>query len=94
MIPFVYIGLGTYIVVKSDCYPWTIQQIVDSTTPGSGRGIMAGITIFLLLACTCFMTSHTLSKIKTHSITEVELSFPENASVPSDTMDHGTNMGS
>lgn len=27
VIPFLYMGLGIYITVKSDCYPWSIEHI-------------------------------------------------------------------
>ena len=50
LIPFLYVGLGTYIVVKSDCYPWTIEQIDESTPKTPGRGVMGGVTAFILLA--------------------------------------------
>jgi cadmium resistance protein CadD (predicted permease) len=32
VIPLLYLGLGVYIIVKSSCYPWSIQHIDASTS--------------------------------------------------------------
>ena len=48
LIPFLYIGLGIYIIVKSDCYPWTIQEIDDQFLRNPGQTVMGVITTFLL----------------------------------------------
>ncbi|KAK8069832.1 dipeptidyl peptidase III [Apiospora phragmitis] len=46
---------GIFIVFKSDCYPWTIERINESTGSSPGQGTMAGVTTFILLAATCAM---------------------------------------
>ncbi|RHZ51794.1 uncharacterized protein CDV56_104249 [Aspergillus thermomutatus] len=51
VVPFLYLGLGVYIVVKSSCYPWSIQHIDDSTSAHPGKTIMAVVTTVLLLIC-------------------------------------------
>ena len=51
VVPILYMGLGVYIVVKSSCYPWSIERIDDSAHTGAGRTIMAVVTTFLLLVC-------------------------------------------
>ena len=56
VIPFLYMGLSVYIIVKSHCYPWTIRQIDDSTAPDPGAGTMACVTTFVLLANVVGMT--------------------------------------
>ncbi|KAI4603853.1 hypothetical protein KJ359_003675 [Pestalotiopsis sp. 9143b] len=48
-IPFLYMGLGVYIIVKSDCYPWSIDQIDTQHASRPGRVIMAMTTAVLLL---------------------------------------------
>ncbi|KAK6212327.1 hypothetical protein LQW54_005460 [Pestalotiopsis sp. IQ-011] len=48
-IPFLYMGLGVYVIVKSDCYPWSIDQINIQHASRPGRVIMAMTTAELLL---------------------------------------------
>lgn len=50
-IPFLYIGLGIFIVVKSSCYPWSVERINKSTSAHSGRTILAVVTTSVLLLC-------------------------------------------
>lgn len=58
-VPFLYIGLGIFIIVSSECYPWSIKQINDDLEPSHvknpGRIIMAVMTTFLLLCGYGFM---------------------------------------
>ncbi|ETS77998.1 hypothetical protein PFICI_10060 [Pestalotiopsis fici W106-1] len=49
VIPFLYMGLGAYIVAKSECYPWSIEQIDAQHTSHPGCAIMAVTTVVLLL---------------------------------------------
>lgn len=51
LLPFLYMGLGTFIIIDSDCYPWSIEHINHSTSGHPGRGILAGATVFALLVC-------------------------------------------
>ncbi|KAJ8132218.1 hypothetical protein O1611_g1408 [Lasiodiplodia mahajangana] len=48
-IPFLYMGLGVYIIVKSEAYPWSIERIDDSLHRNSGRVLLATLTVALLL---------------------------------------------
>lgn len=48
IIPFLYMGLGTYIVVKSDCYPWSIDKINDQFLGNPGQTVMGVVTAVLL----------------------------------------------
>lgn len=48
LIPFLYMGLGIYIVVNSDCYPWSIHRIDDHFLGNPGRTVMGVVTSFLL----------------------------------------------
>ncbi|KAI0199991.1 hypothetical protein F4808DRAFT_198253 [Astrocystis sublimbata] len=51
VIPFLYMGIGVYIVVVSEAYPWAIDKVDDELRTNSGRAILAGVTsAFLLLA--------------------------------------------
>lgn len=69
VIPLLYTGLGIFIVVKSDCYPWTIDQINNSAGSSPGQGTMIGVTTFILLAATCTMAWYTVAKRRTHAPT-------------------------
>lgn len=51
VVPFLYVGLGIYILVKSDCFPWSIEHINASRGGHLGRMIMAVVTTGLLLLC-------------------------------------------
>ena len=70
VIPLLYIGLGIYIVVQSECYPWTIQRINESDRlPGNqGTAIMAPITACLLVACISALLVARLRKIHAQRI--------------------------
>ncbi|OTA54963.1 Cad-domain-containing protein [Hypoxylon sp. EC38] len=51
IVPFLYVGLGIYIVYKSDCYPWSIKHINSSISSRPGMTIMAVATTFSILVC-------------------------------------------
>lgn len=51
VVPFLYVGLGVYVVVKSSCYPWSIERIDISASALPGRTVMALVTTFVLLIC-------------------------------------------
>ncbi|KAL6696239.1 cadmium resistance transporter domain-containing protein [Trichoderma pleuroticola] len=73
VIPLLYTGLGIFIIVKSDCYPWTIRQINDSTASDPGQETMAGVTTFILLAAACAMAWATVAKRRTQSTVDIDL---------------------
>lgn len=49
LIPFLYTGLGVYIVIKSHAYPWSIEHINTSTPQPFGKAILATMTVLILL---------------------------------------------
>ena len=53
LVPFLYIGLGIFIIISSSCYPWAIKQIDDDLEPSDikepGMVIMSVMTALLLL---------------------------------------------
>lgn len=51
VVPFLYVGLGIFIVVKSECYPWSIEHIDEEFYADPGRLIMGLVTTFVLLPC-------------------------------------------
>ena len=55
VVPFLYMGLGVYVVVKSSCYPWSIKKIDGSDSALSGRTVLAIVTTFFLLVCVAVM---------------------------------------
>lgn len=73
ILPLLYTGLGIFIVVKSNCYPWTIDKINEKTKGDPGEGTMAGATTFLLLATTCAMAWITVGKRRIQTALEEEL---------------------
>lgn len=53
--PFLYIGLGIFIVVKSDCFPWSVHEIHNQFVGGPGRVVM-GVTTACMLSCIMSIT--------------------------------------
>jgi cadmium resistance protein CadD (predicted permease) len=51
VVPFLYVGLSVYVVVKSECYPWPFERIDNSASKLPGRTVMALVTKFLFLIC-------------------------------------------
>ncbi|EGX96646.1 cadmium resistance transporter, putative [Cordyceps militaris CM01] len=50
-IPFLYMGLGVFVIVKSHCYPWSIDHINRKLPAHPGRLVLALCTTgFLILA--------------------------------------------
>ena len=49
VIPFLYIGLGLYIIISSSCFPWFIQEIDHKLSTHPGKIIMSLVTTFLLV---------------------------------------------
>ncbi|ORX56427.1 hypothetical protein DM01DRAFT_1334914 [Hesseltinella vesiculosa] len=50
VLPFLFLGLGLYIIINSDCYPWTIEKINQSTSSNTGSIIIPIITVVLLVS--------------------------------------------
>ncbi|CAG9950633.1 unnamed protein product [Clonostachys rosea f. rosea IK726] len=67
VIPLLYTGLGIFIIIKSECYPWSIEHINESVTTDPGQGTMAGATVFVILAASCGMAWYTVAKRKSHT---------------------------
>ncbi|TWU77321.1 hypothetical protein ED733_005073 [Metarhizium rileyi] len=72
VVPLLYVGLGIYIVVKSDCYPWTIRRINAERGAGPGRVIMAVVTAGLLLVCIAGMLWLRMRKKKKKASAEAD----------------------
>ncbi|OAQ98342.1 hypothetical protein LLEC1_05379 [Akanthomyces lecanii] len=49
IIPFLYMGLGVFVIVKSDCYPWSMEHINRKLASHPGRLILALCTTGFLL---------------------------------------------
>lgn len=49
LIPFLYMGLGVYIVIKSGSYSWSIERINDSDPRHFGKVVLGTTTAFILL---------------------------------------------
>lgn len=68
VIPLLYTGLGIFIIIKSECYPWSIEQIDKSVPTDPGQGTMAGATVFVILAASCGMAWYTVAKRKSPTL--------------------------
>jgi cadmium resistance protein CadD (predicted permease) len=79
VIPFLYIGLGIYITVKSDAYPWSIEKIDNSFYANPGKVIMGVLTAFLLLSCIGVMLWMRLRKRAQTSTPDTEVALEENS---------------
>ncbi|KAL8420454.1 hypothetical protein RB594_003294 [Gaeumannomyces avenae] len=62
VVPFLYMGLGVFIIIKSECYPWSIERIDDANPSHPGKTITAVTTTFFILACTGAMLWYKLRK--------------------------------
>ncbi|KAL7800505.1 cadmium resistance transporter domain-containing protein [Trichoderma afarasin] len=91
VIPLLYTSLGIFIIIKSDCYPWTIRQINDSTA-SPGQGTMAGVTTFILLAAACAMAWATVAKRKTQSTVDINLIRADGTPLETVTRDAGADI--
>ncbi|KAK0389217.1 hypothetical protein NLU13_2792 [Sarocladium strictum] len=53
-VPFLYVGLGIFIIISSECYPWSIKQINDDLEPSRINNpgtVILGVMTTLLLLC-------------------------------------------
>lgn len=64
-VPFLFVGLGVYIIAKSSCYPWSIEHIDASASAQIGKIIMAVVTTCFLLICIGAMVWIKVHKRKT-----------------------------
>lgn len=62
LVPFLFVGIGVYVVVKSSCYPWSIKHIDASPSALPGKTVMAIVTTFFLLICILVMLWFKLRK--------------------------------
>ncbi|KAJ5358784.1 uncharacterized protein N7496_011197 [Penicillium cataractarum] len=83
VVPFLYVGLGVYVVVKSSCYPWSIERIDTSASALPGRTVMALVTTFVLLICIVTMLWLKLRKRAPQSTPDDENSEPTSQPVES-----------
>ncbi|EJT82220.1 hypothetical protein GGTG_02194 [Gaeumannomyces tritici R3-111a-1] len=62
VVPFLYMGLGVFIIIKSECYPWSIERIDDANPSHPGKTITAVTSTFFILASTGAMLWYKLRK--------------------------------
>ncbi|KAK6503158.1 hypothetical protein TWF481_008191 [Arthrobotrys musiformis] len=51
VVPLLYVGLGIFIVIKSHCYPWSIERIDERFLGGPGKAILGTLTAIILALC-------------------------------------------
>ncbi|KAF4955606.1 hypothetical protein FGADI_4441 [Fusarium gaditjirri] len=62
LVPFLYVGLGIFIIVNSECYPWAIGEIDDGIASHPGKIVMGVTTAGLLAICISAMLWRKLSQ--------------------------------
>jgi cadmium resistance transport/sequestration family protein len=77
VIPFLYIGLGIYITVKSGAYPWSIEHINNQFLGNPGETIMSIVTTALLLTCIGAMLWYKLRQWARRPAPDVEVPLEE-----------------
>lgn len=101
IIPFLYVGLGIYIVVKSNCYPWSVKEIDDDLLSHPGKIVMGVVTALLLSSIMGMMVWFKVRKMRKSTRNE-EISLTENTLAvtkdenggPLDTSKNGKNADS
>lgn len=83
VVPFLYVGLGVYVVVKSSCYPWSIEHIDASTSALPGKAVMAIVTTFVFLICIAAMLWLKLRKTAPQPTLNDEHSAPRSSNAGS-----------
>lgn len=78
IIPFLYLGLGIYVVVKSNCYPWSVEQIDNQFLGGPGKIVMGIVTTFLLSSIMGIMVWFKMRKRNRTPTRNEEVSLSEN----------------
>lgn len=78
LIPFLYIGLGIYITVKSDCYPWSVREIDNQFLGNPGRTVMGVVTSVLLSSIMGIMVWAKLRKQNKTSTSTGDIPLSEN----------------
>ncbi|KAL7939583.1 cadmium resistance transporter domain-containing protein [Trichoderma chlorosporum] len=89
LIPFLYTGLGMYIVIKSSCYPWSIRRINDSFRANPGTTIMAVITLGVLLTFIGIMLWVRVKQRPAQTTTDGETVLEETHTAKADNNDAG-----
>ncbi|KAF3004356.1 hypothetical protein E8E13_009745 [Curvularia kusanoi] len=77
VIPFLYMGLGIFIIVKSSCYPWSIEHIDNSVSSHPGKIIMGVVTTIVLFACIGAMLWIKVRKAAAQSPSDVSIAGQE-----------------
>ena len=93
VIPFLYLGLGIYIVIKSDCYPWSIDHINNDFYGNPGKTIVAVITACLLLIAITFMLLLKLRERRAQSTPDAEDQLARNPLETLDPVDGASKAG-
>lgn len=77
IIPVLYLGLGIYIVVKSHCYPWSIEEIDNQFLGDPGKIVMGVVTTFLLSSIMGIMVWFKMRKLNRALTRNQEISLNE-----------------
>lgn len=93
VIPFLYMGLGIYIVVNSDCYPWSIHKIDDHFLGDPGKTVMGVVTAFLLSSIMGTMVWVKMRKQHTTLVSDGETALAENTPAAAKGADNDGRLG-
>ncbi|KAH7006563.1 cadmium resistance transporter [Fusarium venenatum] len=94
VIPFLYMGICIFIIVESECYPWSIDRIDNSISSHPGKIILAVITVSVILLCGGAFTWHRLQK-KTRQANNIDDSSQSpTAETPQQSLEHNEGVPS
>lgn len=67
LISLLYSGLGIFILINSECYPWSVEHIDAGISSKPGIAIVAVMTVVVVLFSTAIMIGFKLRKGKTQN---------------------------
>ncbi|KAF5684274.1 hypothetical protein FDENT_6779 [Fusarium denticulatum] len=70
LVPLLYVGLGIFIIVNSECYPWAIEEIDDDIASHPGKIVMGVTTAGFLAICIGAMLWKKLSQRSEEAIVD------------------------
>lgn len=52
LLPLLYVSLGIFIIINSECYPWAVERIDRDTSTDPGAAVLSATTVVLVVLCT------------------------------------------
>lgn len=77
LLPLLYVSLGVFIIVNSECYSWAVQIIDQDTSTDPGAAILAATTVALIMFCTGILIAYQRHKQVAQRQVEWEIAVEE-----------------